>query len=66
VLLTAVMEQRVNVKFCVKLGKTLTETDEMLRTVCGDEALSRSSVFELFKDERHMRSSIGSQNGWMN
>jgi transposase len=51
--LTAVMEQRVNIKFCVKLGKTPTET-YMLETVYGDEALSRSSVFEWikrFKDE---------------
>jgi hypothetical protein len=31
------------------LGKTPTEIYEMLRTVCGDEALRRSSVFEWFK-----------------
>jgi hypothetical protein len=43
------MEQRVNIKFCVKLGKTPTETYEMLQTVYGDEALSHSSVFEWFK-----------------
>jgi hypothetical protein len=43
--LTAVMEQRMNIKFCVKLGKKPTETYEMLQTVYGDE----SSVFELFK-----------------
>jgi hypothetical protein len=47
--LTAVMEQQVNIKFCVKLDKTSTEIFEMLRTVYGDEALSRSSVSELFK-----------------
>jgi hypothetical protein len=55
VFLTAVMEQRVNITFYVKLGKTPTETYEMLPTVYADEALSRSSVFELFKrfkDER--------------
>jgi hypothetical protein len=49
VFLTAVMERRVNIKFCVKLGKTPTETYEMLQTVYGDEALNRSSVFERFK-----------------
>jgi transposase len=43
------MEQRVNIKFCVKLGKTPTKTYRMLQTVYGDEALSRSSVFEWFK-----------------
>jgi hypothetical protein len=49
VFLTAVMEQRVNIKFCVELGKMPTETYEMLQTVYGDEALGRSSVFEWFK-----------------
>jgi hypothetical protein len=44
VFLTAVMEQRVNIKFCVKLGKTQTETYGILQTVHGDEGLSRSSV----------------------
>jgi transposase len=49
VFLTAVMEQRVNIKLCVKLGKTPTETYEMLQNVYGDEALSRSSIFGWFK-----------------
>jgi hypothetical protein len=48
--LTAVVDQRVNIKFCVKLGKTPTETYEILQTVYGDEALSRSS--KRFKDGR--------------
>jgi transposase len=55
VFLTAVVEQRVNIKFCVELGKTPTETYEMLQTVYGDESLSHSSVFEWlkrFKDGR--------------
>jgi transposase len=43
------MKQRVNIKACVKLGKTPTETYEMLQTVYGDEALSGSSIFEWFK-----------------
>jgi hypothetical protein len=34
-------EQRVNIKFCVKLGKTATETLQLLRDAYGDEALSR-------------------------
>jgi hypothetical protein len=46
VFLTAVtylaMEQQENIKFCAKLGKTRTEIYEVLRTVYGDEALSRS------------------------
>jgi hypothetical protein len=39
----------VNIKFCVKLGKTPTQTYEMLQIVCGDEALSHGSLFEWFK-----------------
>jgi hypothetical protein len=29
-------EQRVNIKFCVKLGKTATETLQLLRVAYGD------------------------------
>jgi hypothetical protein len=32
--------------FCVKLGKTPTETSEMLQTFYDDEALSRRSAFD--------------------
>lgn len=39
----------MNTKFWFNLGKTPTQTYEMLRTVCGDETLSRSSEFEWFK-----------------
>jgi hypothetical protein len=39
------VEQRVNIKFCVKLGKTATETLQLLRDAYGDEALSRARVF---------------------
>jgi hypothetical protein len=39
----------VNIKFCVKLGKTPAETYEMLQTVYGDKVLSCNSVFEWFK-----------------
>jgi hypothetical protein len=35
-------EQRVNIKFCVKLGKTATETLQLLRDAYGDEASSRA------------------------
>jgi transposase len=49
------MEQRVNIKFCVNLGKMPTETYEMLQAIYGDEAVSRSNVsewFRRFKDGR--------------
>jgi hypothetical protein len=50
VFLTAVTflatEERMNTKFCFKLGKTPAEIYKMLQTVCGVEAISRSSVFD--------------------
>ncbi|KAJ8945278.1 hypothetical protein NQ318_016048 [Aromia moschata] len=36
------MEQRVNLKFLVKLGKTFTEAYAMLKELCGNECLSRT------------------------
>ncbi|KAJ8951982.1 hypothetical protein NQ318_010727 [Aromia moschata] len=42
-------EQRDNLKFLVKLGKTFTEGYAMLKEVCGNECLSRTQVFEWFK-----------------
>ena len=41
-------EQRVCIKFCVRLGKTGSETFEMLKQVFGDSCMSRSRTFEWF------------------
>ena len=43
------IEQRINIKFCVKLGKTATETLKMLRDVYRDSSMSRARVFEWHK-----------------
>ncbi|KAJ8955122.1 hypothetical protein NQ318_009015 [Aromia moschata] len=43
------MEQRVNLKLLVKLGKTFTEVYALLKEVYGNECLSRTQVFEWFK-----------------
>jgi hypothetical protein len=40
------IEQRVCIKFCVKLGKSATKTLEMLREAFGEHSLSRAAVFE--------------------
>ncbi|KAJ8952071.1 hypothetical protein NQ318_010981 [Aromia moschata] len=48
-MLSVQMEQRVNLKFLVKLGKTFIEAYAMLKEVYGSVCLSRSQVFELFK-----------------
>jgi hypothetical protein len=39
-------EQRVCIKFCVKLGKSTTETLEMLHEAFGEHSLSQTAVFE--------------------
>jgi hypothetical protein len=40
------LEQKANIKFCVKLGKSGAETFEMLRHAYGNEAMSRAWCFE--------------------
>jgi hypothetical protein len=40
------IEQHVCIKFCMKLGKSTTETVEMLREAFGEHSLSRTAVFE--------------------
>ena len=43
------IEQRINIKFCVKLRKTATETLKMLRGVYGDSSTFKTRVFEWHK-----------------
>jgi hypothetical protein len=40
------IEQHVCIKFCVKFGRSATETIEMLREACGEHSLSLTSVFQ--------------------
>jgi hypothetical protein len=53
------VEQRVNVKFCVKLGKFATETYDLVKKVYGDEYLSHTRVFEWLKMFKEGREEIG-------
>ena len=48
-MLSASVEQRVSIKFLTKLGKSATETYNLLTEVCGDQCLSHMQVFEWFK-----------------
>ena len=43
------IEQRISIKFWVKLGKTATETLKMLRDADEDSSMSRTKVFEWHK-----------------
>ena len=42
------MEQRLAIKFCFKVGKSVTETPQMVNAAYGDQALSRSKVFRWY------------------
>jgi transposase len=42
------MEQRVNIMFCCRLGKTVTDMHQMVQ-VYGTEAVSRKCVYDWFK-----------------
>jgi hypothetical protein len=41
-------EQRICVKFCFALGRTASETHEMLKTAFGDNAMGTTQTFEWF------------------
>ena len=51
-------KQRVCIKFCVRLGKTGSETYEMLKQAFGDSCMSRSRTFEWFGRFKKGRTSI--------
>jgi hypothetical protein len=40
------IEQRVCIKFCVKLGRSATENFQILREAFGEHSLNRKAVFE--------------------
>jgi len=51
-------EQRVCVKFCLKLGKTFTETFQMLQQAYGEDSLSRTQCYEWYQRFKSGRTSI--------
>ncbi|KAL4659651.1 hypothetical protein GN956_G48 [Arapaima gigas] len=52
-------EQRANIRFCQLLGKSATETLQMLQQAHGEQALSRSVVFAWHRRFREGRESLG-------
>ena len=42
------MEQRANIKFCVKLKKKFPETYKLMKKVYGDDCISRTQVYTWF------------------
>ena len=47
--MNCLLEQRYAMKFCFKLGKTGSETHEMIKSAYGDDAMGRPGVFEWHK-----------------
>ena len=52
------IEQRINLKFLVRLGKTPTETFNSLQAVYGDATMSRTRIFEWHKRFREGREDV--------
>jgi hypothetical protein len=40
------LEQRINIKFCAKSGKSASETVQILTEAYGADAMKKSSLFE--------------------
>jgi hypothetical protein len=57
------MEQRAAIKFCFKLGKSASETYELLQKAYGSYSLCRSTTFEWFKRFREGCESLEEDDG---
>ena len=42
-------EQRICIKFCFKIGKTATETYQLLQQAYSEDAMGRTQVFNWFR-----------------
>jgi len=51
-------KQRIYVKFCVKIGKPVTETFEMLKIAFREEAMGRTQTHEWWKRFKEGRTSV--------
>jgi hypothetical protein len=52
------MEQRVNIKFCFKTGKTATKTFQLMKQAYGDNFLSHTRDFEWYARFRDGRENL--------
>jgi hypothetical protein len=52
------LQQRINIKFCAKLGKSASETQQMLTEAYGADAVKKSSVFEWHKRFKEGREDV--------
>ena len=52
------MEQRANIKFCVKLEKKFAETYELMKKVYGDDCMSHTQVYTWFSRFKNGREDL--------
>lgn len=52
------VEQRMNIKFCAKLGKSASETLQLLKEAYGAAAMKKTSVFEWHKRFKEGRDDV--------
>jgi hypothetical protein len=52
------LEQRINIKFCAKFGKSASESLQMLTEAYGADAMKKSSVFEWRKRFKEGRENV--------
>jgi len=53
-------EQRIWIKFCFKIGKTTTETYNLLQQAYGEDVMGRTQVFDWFRRFKEGRTSVES------
>ena len=53
-------EQRIYIKFCFKIGKTATETYQLLQQAYDEDAMGRTQVFDWFRRFKEGRTSVES------
>jgi len=53
-------DQRICITFCFKIGKTATETYQLLQQAFGEDAVGRTQVFEWFRRFKEGRTSVES------
>lgn len=52
------LEQRISIKFCVKLNKSASETHHLLKEAYGSEVMSRARVFDWHKRFKEGREDV--------